>query len=292
MQIQFKTGKSVAVLPRLKEMMGVSGESLFIADKQINKVKVSAVLITFNEASIIEETVSRLWWCDEIIIVDSGSTDRTMEICKEYGCRIFTHPFKGFGEQKQYGVAKASNDWILSIDADELLTDELISEIRKELSSSNIDHSGFSIPRNLVFMDRVFNRGKESNAHVLRLFNKTKGNWDNAIVHERVNVQGAVKKLNHRLLHYSFKDYAHFINKINLYSSLGAQKLARRQKSKSKLVIALSIPFNFFKYYIIDRNFLNGFRGFTWSALNTWYHFLKYLKLEETRRRKQKLQNH
>jgi glycosyltransferase involved in cell wall biosynthesis len=250
-------------------------------DKKDSPVKVSAVIITYNEERLIDNTLSRLWWCDEIIIVDSGSTDKTLSICKRYGCTVYTRSFDGFGEQKKYGVFQAKNDWILCLDADEVLTDSLIAEIGSELGHPRLDYAGFAFPRNLVFMDRVFHYGKEANAPIVRLFNRNRGNWDGAVVHEKVCLDGPVKQLSGKLLHYSYHSYSQFLVKINLYSSFGAQKLYEKKRNKSKLVVALAIPFNFIKYYILDRNFLNGYGGFAWSVLNCFYHFLKYLKLYE-----------
>ncbi|HEU4472097.1 MAG TPA: glycosyltransferase family 2 protein [Flavisolibacter sp.] len=246
-------------------------------------IKVSAVLICFNEAARIGKTLSQLWWCDEIIVIDSGSSDATVPICREFGCKVFTHPFTGFGEQKKYGVSKAANDWILCPDADEVLTDELIEEIRNELNQPKVEFGAFMVPRNLVFMNKTFAYGKETGSYVVRLFNKKLGNWDGAVVHETVVVDGPVKKLRNKILHYSYQDYGQFMNKINLYSTLAARKLLQRGSRKSRLMVILAIPFNFFRYYVLDRNFLNGYRGFAWAVLNTCYHFVKYLKLEELR---------
>lgn len=246
--------------------------------------KISAVIITYNEEAIIGKTLQKLWWCDEIIIIDSGSTDKTQIICKEFGCTVLYHLFEGFGEQKKYGVSKAKNDWILCIDADEVLTDELIEEIRTEISKDHISYSGFTIPRNLVFMNKVFNYGKESKACITRLFNKTKGNWDGAVVHEKLILNGPVKRLNNKILHYSYNDYNQLLSKINLYSTLGAQKMYIKGSGKNKFLVTLALPFNFLKYYFLDRNFLNGYHGFSWSVLNTFYHFVKYMKLSELKR--------
>ncbi|GAC1420356.1 MAG: glycosyltransferase family 2 protein [Flavisolibacter sp.] len=242
---------------------------------------VSAVLITLNEESIIEQTLSKLWWCDEIIIIDSGSTDRTVEICKQFGCSLIIRAFTGFGDQKRFGISKASNDWVLCIDADEILSDSLIREIRAEISPKSIEFAGFAFPRNLVFMGQVFKYGKEAHAPIIRLFNKKTGDWDGACVHEKLVLQGPVKTLKHKILHYSYQDYNQFLCKINLYSSLGASKLQLIKSRKNKFIVALGLPFNFIKYYLIDRNFLNGYRGFAWAVLNTMYHFVKYLKLTE-----------
>ena len=245
--------------------------------------KVSAVIITFNEEAIIGKTLSMLWWCDEIIIIDSGSTDNTVDICNDHGCTVFRRPLNGFGEQKKYGVSKANNDWILCIDADELLSEPLIEEIQKELTKNKNQFAAFEIPLNLVFMKKVFKYGKETYSPKTRLFNKNNGNWDGATVHERVIVNGAVKQLKNKIFHYSYTNYSQFLKKIDLYSGLSAKKLVAKKSDKNKLVIILGIPFNFFKYYIIDRNFLNGYHGFAWSVLNSLYHFIKYLKLCELR---------
>jgi Glycosyltransferases involved in cell wall biogenesis len=247
--------------------------------------KVSAIIITYNEEAIIGKTLQKLWWCDEIIVIDSGSTDKTRAICEELGCSVIYHLFEGFGEQKKYGVSKAKNDWILCIDADEVLTDELIEEIRSEISKDQLPYSGYTIPRNLVFMNKVFNYGKESKACITRLFNKKHGNWDGAVVHEKLILNGPVKQLNNKILHYSYNDYSQLLSKINLYSTLGAKKMHIKGIRKNKLLVTIAIPFNFLKYYFFDRNFLNGYHGFAWSIFNTFYHFVKYMKLSELKSR-------
>lgn len=285
MQVDFRTGnKLTGALPPLQELLPAFVERksfAFSGHKEVAVPKVSAVIITLNEEKIIGQTLSKLWWCDEIIIVDSGSTDRTVAICKEYGCSVFHRAFAGFGAQKNYGVSKASHDWILCIDADEVLSDALIDEIQLELSEEEIKYAAFRIPLNLVFVNKVFKYGKESDATALRLFNKTMGYWDNAVVHETLEVKGRSKTLKHKIFHYSYQDYNQFINKINLYSSLGAKKLLEGKSGKSKLLVLMAVPFNFFKYYILERNFLNGYKGLAWSAINTFYHFMKYLKWQE-----------
>lgn len=285
--LQYTITKQPNALASLERFSGVESEitQAPLSPRNLHTPKVSAVIITYNEEAIITETLSRLWWCDEVVIIDSSSTDNTAVICNEYGCKVFTRTFKGFGEQKKYGVSKAKNDWILCIDADEILTDELVEELKKELSQPEIKYTGFAIPRNLVFMNKVFKWGKESRSSVIRLFNKNAGNWDGAVVHERVVLNGETKILKNKLLHYSYNDYSQFINKINLYSSLGAKKLLNKKKEKSKVIVALAIPFNFFKYYIIDLNFLNGYRGLAWAVFNSFYHFVKYLKLKELKDR-------
>lgn len=261
-------------------------KSFAISGNEISTANVSAVIITLNEEAIIAETLSKLWWCDEIIIVDSGSTDKTVAICEQHGCSVFFRHFNGFGAQKNFGVSKAKNNWILCIDADEILSEPLIDEMRAELGKPQIEYAAFSVPRNLVFMNKIFEHGKESGSSLIRLFDKTKGGWDGAVVHEKVSVEGVVKILKNKILHYSYHDYSQFVHKINLYSSLGAKKLLSKKSTKGKALITLAIPFNFFKYYVVDRNFLNGYRGFVWSVFNTFYHFVKHLKLGELKKGK------
>lgn len=286
--------KQADVLPRLSGLgNGISKKSIYQPVKsslELNLPKVSAVIITYNEERIIAETLSRLWWCHEIIIVDSESSDRTVEICREHGCKIYSQKINGFGTQKLFGVSKASNNWILCIDADELLSDALVVEIQEELGKKPLP-SAFEIPLNLVFMNKIFKHGKEASSFKIRLFNKQDGNWNGALVHESVEINGSIKKLKNKIFHYSYHSYSQFLKKIDLYSDLNAKKLAGKSRKKNKLIIILALPFNFCKYYFLDRNCLNGFQGFSWAVLNSLYHFIKYLKVEELTKNKLKSSN-
>jgi glycosyltransferase involved in cell wall biosynthesis len=284
--LAYKSSTQLDILPQLKSFRSkITDKSIYHPVKGADTPKISAVIITYNEEVIISETLSRLWWCAEIIIVDSGSTDRTVEICKEYGCNVYIQEIDGFGRQKLFGVSKAKNDWILCIDADELLSDVLVDEIQEELINPQLP-AAFEMPLNLVFMNKIFKYGRETNSFKIRLFNKNIGNWNGAVVHEKVEVKGHVKKLKNKIFHYSYSSYSQFLKKIDLYSSLSAKKLAMKKTQKSKLIIVLGIPFNFCKYYFVDGNFLNGYRGFTWAVLNSLYHFIKYLKYDELNERK------
>ncbi|MEO6549481.1 MAG: glycosyltransferase family 2 protein [Ferruginibacter sp.] len=245
---------------------------------------VSAVIITYNEEKNIHRTLSKLSWCDEIIIVDSFSTDATLAICSEFGCRIFSKDFNGYGPQKQFAVAQATNDWILCIDADEVLDDSLISEIQEELMNDTT-YSGYSIRMNLVFLNKVFVHGKESVRYYLRLFNKNLGGLSNNKVHESICVTGPTKKLQHPIKHYSYSSVHQCLEKVNRYSTLSAEMAFGKGKNKSMLAILLGFPFNFFKYYFIELNCLNGRNGFYWAIFSSYYHFAKYVKLNELHQR-------
>jgi glycosyltransferase involved in cell wall biosynthesis len=243
-------------------------------------LKVSAVIITYNEEQIIEKTLSQLYWCDEIIVVDSYSTDNTVRICTAYGCKVFSRHFDGYGSQKQFAISQATNDWVLNIDADEVLTDELVQEIIN-LPQSDTQHAGFAFRMNMVFLNKEFIYGKESGRYFLRLFNRQKGGVTGDKVHEGIQVNGPVKKLKHIVHHYSYHSVFQYLEKFNRYSTYSADMAFRKGKRKPLFVLLLAFPFNFTKYYLLERNFLNGIKGFYWSAFSTFYHFAKYVKLNE-----------
>jgi glycosyltransferase involved in cell wall biosynthesis len=241
--------------------------------------KVSAVLITFNEEHNLTQCLPKLTWCDEIIVVDSGSTDNTLRICKSFGCKVYHKIFEGYGEQKRFAVGKAENDWVLCLDADEILTDGLVKEIKAELKAPTAD--GYLMPMSLVFMNREFKYGKESWRYFMRLFNKTKGGFNDSKVHEKIELDGTTKKLKNLIHHYSYRNFSQYFNKFNKYSCFGAEMAYNKGKKKSVTAIVLAVPLNFMKYYLLQKNFMNGLHGFNWSVLNSFYHFVKYIKLKE-----------
>jgi len=237
---------------------------------------ISAVLITRNEAHIIGKTLEALQWCDEILVVDSGSTDGTLEICREKGSRILDYPFVGFGLQKQYAVSQAKHDWVLSIDADEVLSTGLQAEIKKTMESPA--HEGYFLKRRLVFLGKEFRYGRESREYHLRLFNRRYGNFDSAKVHEKLVLSGSTHKLKNILYHYSYPDLSLYFHKFNKYTDVAALDLIEKQKSRSTLGIVLSFPFNFFKHWIVQGNIRNGYAGWLWSLLSALYPVVKYTK--------------
>lgn len=241
--------------------------------------KISAVIITYNEEHNLPLLLPKLLWCDEIVIVDSGSTDRTLAICLAYNCKIHYRKFEGYGLQKKHALSLAENDWILSLDADEIPSDELIDNLREEMRNPSAD--GYYIPMVFVFMGREFRYGKESLRYILRVFNKTRGSFSEDKVHERIVVNGICKKLSGSFYHYSYRDFTQYFEKFNRYSSFGAEISYHQEKKRSLVAVLFAIPLNFLKYYFVERNFMNGWSGFCWSVLSAFYHFAKYLKLRE-----------
>lgn len=244
--------------------------------------KISVFIITLNEEKIIEKCLEKLNIFDEIIIVDSGSTDKTIEICNKYNAKVFQNKFVNFSKQKQFALNLTKNDWVLSLDADEVLTDELLDEIKSIKILEN--YEAYFIPRTHVFLNKIFNYGSENKKLILRLFNKNFGNFDKNIVHEEIVVIGKSSKLKNEFLHYTAIDFQIAINKQIKYALLSAENLNNKRKKSYLLKIILKFPFDFINYYIVQRNFLNGYQGFTWSMFSAFCNYLKYTYLKELNR--------
>jgi glycosyltransferase involved in cell wall biosynthesis len=246
----------------------------------ITQFAVSAVIITYNEAKNLARTISQLTWCDEIVVVDSFSTDGTDRMARELGCKVIQRAFESYGEQKSFAISKSRNDWVLCVDADEYMTSDLVEEIKQEIQHiENIQ--AFAFPSNLVFRNQRFRFGRESKRMVVKLFNRNTCCVSSDRVHERIIVNGKIKNLEGRLLHYSYRDITQFFVKFDRYTEWCAEKYYLEGKRKWRPVILTSLPYYFIRYYLADRNILNGMNGFYWSALMSYYHFVKYLKLED-----------
>ncbi len=244
----------------------------------MQKTPVSAVIITYNEEALIANTLSALGWCDEILVVDSGSTDRTADICKSFGCRVLTRTFDGYGPQKRFAVAQARHDWILALDADEVLGPELQQEIKALFNSGGPACQGYYLPRTLVFLGRQIR--SEYKKPFLRLFDRQCGNFNNLQVHEKVEMgSGSTGRLKHHFLHYSYRSPDDYFRKFNQYTSTAARELAERGKYKPPAYIALRLPLDFIKIYCLQGCFRSGFPGFVWALFSAFYPVVKYTKL-------------
>ena len=265
--------------------------------------KLSVVVITKNEEKNILrclESVKPV--ADEIVVVDSGSDDQTTRICSEFGCKVFSREFDGYGLQKQFAVNQASNDWVLSIDADEVVSEELKAELvgifgsqghRVKESQGHIENGpektenqnelpdGYQIPFSLFFMGRILRHGGVGHEFHLRLFNRLRGGFTTVPVHEGIEVKGHVGFLRSCIIHYSYRDISHHLEKINTYTSQAAGGYLSRGKSFTKMQVVLKFPVSFFSHYIIKRGFLDGYPGFIWSFLAAVYATLKVAKTIE-----------
>jgi glycosyltransferase involved in cell wall biosynthesis len=238
---------------------------------------VSAVLITYNEAEVIERCLRSIEWCDEVVVVDSGSTDGTVEICQRMGAKVIHRPFTNFGDQKRFAVAQASHSWVLSLDADEYLSASLQKEIQKELEAPR--HHGYFLPRSLIFMGKKIR--SEQRKPILRLFDKRYGNFVNISVHEYVKVQGSTGKLRGILWHESYRSLEDYFQKFNRYTSLMAQRIVEKGKVKPPTYAFLRFALGFLEQFFLKGCWLNGSIGMVWSLLTAYYSAVKYLKAYE-----------
>lgn len=242
--------------------------------------KISAAILTFNSAKHLKSVLEKLYWCDEIVILDSFSSDETINICKNYTSLIFQNKFEGFGPQKKILMSKCKNNWIISIDSDELLNDELISNILKLTEADFERNDGFLINIKHVFLNKEF-IGKESNAWTLRLFNKNKGNVTSNIVHESIQVNGDISKVKGAILHYTVSELKEAIHKMDFYAQLKAKEYFKSKKKCTWIKLYITMPFTFFREYILNRNFMNGYQGYIWSYVVAQGAALKYYYLKE-----------
>lgn len=243
-------------------------------------MKITITLITLNSEKTLKPVLEAVSWADEIVLVDSGSTDKTLEIARQFNAKIVYRAFDGYGSQKNFATSQASNDWILSLDDDEILTPKLQQEIQN-LSLSTTDYEGFKIPRSLIFLGKLLRFSGEYKRLTLRLFNRKQGNWNAEYVHESVEVKGKIGILKHQILHDSYRDLTDYFNKFNKYTSLGAKTLAERGKTASSLKIITRFPTTFLKIYLLKGSCLDGYAGFMWALLTAMTPVIKYAKLRE-----------
>ena len=242
---------------------------------------VSAIVITLNEENNIGACLDSLSFAEEIVVVDSGSTDRTEEICrKDSRVRWFSEEWKGYGKQKNSALDKAKGPWIFSIDADERVTKDLAEEI-SGIDLNRSPCAGYRVPRRSFFGDTWVRYGGWYPDSTVRLWKKEAGRFEERSVHEAVRVSGPVGTLSGDLLHYTYRDTSDFIERMNRYSSLGAQELLRLGKRVTVFDLVLRPPYTFFKMFVLKRGFLDGWLGFRLAVLYSMYTFVKYAKAIE-----------
>ncbi|MGB0368155.1 MAG: glycosyltransferase family 2 protein [Flavobacteriales bacterium] len=239
--------------------------------------KLSAVIITFNEARNIKRCIESLQEvADEIVVVDSFSTDATPSICKGLNVQFHQREWKGYSKQKNYGNGLASNDWILSIDADEALSDELKNAIAKIKADK---HENYSFNRLTNYCGKWIKHSGWYPDTKVRLFNRVNSDW-NGDVHETLSVDAkSVKKLKGDLLHYSYTTVSDHVRRTDGYSTLGAQELFDKNKKSSVLNLLFNPWLKFHKLYFLKLGFLDGMAGFTIALITAYGTFLKYIKL-------------
>ncbi len=238
--------------------------------------KVSVTIITKNEEANIERCLKSLTWADEIVVVDSGSTDRTIEICKRFNCKLIETEWKGFGKTKKFAVDIAKYDWIFSIDADEEVTSTLSGKIKSILDSPKF--MAYQIKRNSFYLGEMIRFCGWQNDYPLRLFNRKYGNFNDSTIHEKVTTKVEKAKVHEPLLHYTYPMIKTHFDKINFYTELGANKLKEKEKRYS-IISALFFGFNkFMKMYFLKLGILDGRVGFILCLNSAIGVYLKYIK--------------
>lgn len=250
----------------------------------------SVVIITKNEQANLPRALASVMplvadGAGEIVVVDCGSTDRTVEIARAHGARVFVEPWKGFSRQKNSALDKASGDWILSLDADEELAPRLVAEIGAVLRDADAA-DGYWMPRANIFMGRVMRHGVWSGDWQLRLIRRGAGRFSDRVVHEFIQVAGPTARLQGTLVHWTSPDLATLIDKLNRYSTLAAEAaVARKPRGFNFVLIAIVPPLQFFKFYILWLGFLDGREGLLLNACYAMHLSWKYIKAWEISRR-------
>jgi glycosyltransferase involved in cell wall biosynthesis len=238
----------------------------------------SVCIVTYNEEANIDKTLQAISFADEIVIIDSHSTDNTVEICKKYTNKIFYNQWQGCGIQKKLALEKATMDWVLILDADEILTKNLQQEIQSCLTNPK-DYSGFIIPFQTFYLGKQIKFGDWYNETHLRLFKRNCGEITPTHVHFGLKVSGKIGKLQHRIMHYSFPNVETILNKMNHYSSLGATDKFKALKTANIFTALLHGIFTFIRGYILRLGFLDGKYGLMLAISNAEGSYYKYVKL-------------
>ncbi len=247
-------------------------------------IKLSAVVITFNEEKNVARCLRSLQGvADEVVVVDSGSTDGTAEVCKSLGAKFVPHAWEGYGLQKQFAVAQATHDWVINLDADEVVTPALAGEIRRLFSQDDIPCAAYNLRITLNFLGRTFKYGTEKGQPHLRLFNKKKARFTSCDVHEKLRVDDAVGTLKGEVLHYSYHNLEHQLVKFNTYTTILANDAVKKGKKAHKWAVGFSLLIRFLTWYFVRLNFLNGYEGFVWSVIGAYYKFIRSCKQIELR---------
>lgn len=251
--------------------------------RESRRVKISAVIIAFNEEKKIADAILSVDWADDVLVVDSESTDHTREIAESLGARVIVNPWPGFSEQKQFATDHAKHEWIFSLDADERVSENLKAEL---ISFKRCEPSlvGFKIPRLSYYMGRPIKYSGWYPDWQLRLFDRRKGRWSQVLIHESFKLDGGeiAGRLKADIIHVSIDNIRqHHVMIGERYAPLAARQMFENGKRTSPLQIATRGPLSFISTYILKAGFLDGLAGFTISKFAAYHAFLKHLILWE-----------
>jgi glycosyltransferase involved in cell wall biosynthesis len=254
------------------------------------KLPISVYMITLNEIRRVRNALSSVAeWADEIVVVDSGSTDGTIEVLREFTDRVYHRDFTGFNAQYGYAQSLTKRSWVFYIDADEEVPPELADEIRALFKNGEPPADGYKIPRKTFYLGRWINHGGWYPDHVLRLYKKPKATWGTGLHPPcKLTLEGNTKKLKNHLYHYNFRDISHQIQTLDTYTRMAAEEMEQSGKDRALLKLLINPPFRFFRNYFIKLGFLDGLPGFIIAVTASYYVFVKYAKLWELKKVKKK----
>jgi glycosyltransferase involved in cell wall biosynthesis len=245
----------------------------------------SVVIITLNEEDNIRACLDSVKFADEIVVLDSGSTDNTVEICREYTESVFHQPWLGFAGQKNAALGRAAGDWVLSLDADERVTPELAASIQEVVSESPADVDGFYVYRKVFFGDKWLRHGGFYPEKVLRLVRQGRARFGARSVHEALETDGPTCLIPEDIEHYTYRSVEDYLVRMKRYAALSAQEYYQQGRTTGPVRMTGRALFTFFQMYIIKAGFLDGYEGFLMAVLYGMYTFSKYAILYELRRR-------
>jgi len=246
------------------------------------KPKVSATIICKNEEHNIEDCLKSVAWCDEVVVVDSGSTDKTVELAKKHTAKVLFHEWPGYIEQKNYALDQATGDWILSLDADERCTPELQAALTRELESADPALAGIEVKRHVKYLGAWINHGGWYPDWKLRVVRKGKARWGGVNPHDKLIPEGPVRRIDADLHHFTYKDFTHQIRIINHFSDVVCAEYVKAGRKPSIFQAVFHPPWKFFETYILKLGILDGFPGFVIAGGTAFFIFARYVKLWET----------
>lgn len=242
---------------------------------------ISVCIITRDEEHNIGACLESVSFADDIVVVDSGSTDRTVQIASEFGARVIERPFLGHVKQKQFAIENARHDIVLCLDADERVDDALRAATLALLEKSALEYAGYEVNRHTFYLGRFIDHGGWFPEWRLRLFDRRRGRWVGVDPHDRVEVDGTTSRLEGELVHFNYRDISHHVAKINSYTSISAREKERAGKRVSVFALLTRPPARFVRMYLLRGGFRDGVRGLIVATLGAFYVFLKYAKAWE-----------
>lgn len=240
--------------------------------------KLSVTIITLNEAANIEACLASVAWADDVLVVDSGSTDGTADLARAKGARVIAREWPGYAEQKNFAAGAAAHEWILSVDADERVTAELRQEIQARLTAEP-QEAGFRVPRVTWHLGRWIRTTDWYPDYQLRLYHRDRATWTARPVHESVAATGSVGQLKSDLQHFAYRDLSHHFATMDRYTTLAAEDMRAQGRRAGIFDLTMHPWAAFMRNYVLRRGFMDGTAGFVVSTMNAYYVFLKFAKL-------------